>query len=151
MTQPEEFSISFDVRWADLDANNHVRNSAYLDYSVDVRMQFFAQAMFQAGEYAIEKLGPAVLREELIYKREIRANNKIRVDLWLAGLSPDAARWKMITNIYADGALAAVVTAEGGWLDLEKRKLRLPSERIAAAIAILPRTGEFEELKGLSK
>jgi acyl-CoA thioester hydrolase len=69
--------------------------------------------------------------------------------LQLAGASNDGARWILATNIYADETLAAVVTAEGGWLDLERRKLRLPPEKLHRLLMQVPRAEDFQELKNL--
>lgn len=147
----DKFSITFIVRWADLDANGHVRNSAILDYSVEVRMHYFGQVGFSMHEFGEAKIGPVVFLEELIYKREIRATNMVRVDLQVAGISDDGARWILVTNIYADETLAAVVTAEGGWLDLEKRKLRLPPKALHQALKGMPRSDDFQKLKNLNR
>lgn len=151
MTALDEYSITFAVRWADLDPNGHVRNSAYLDYSVDVRMNYFDQTLFREGNFAEDNIGPVLQREEIIYKREIRASNAVRVDLRLAGVSEDGSRFKMITNIYSGESLAAIVTVEGGWLDLKNRKLRLPTQEILEALDRMPRIDEVEKLRNLKR
>ena len=35
-----EYSKSYDVRWADLDPNFHMRHTAYNDYAAQVRLNF---------------------------------------------------------------------------------------------------------------
>jgi acyl-CoA thioesterase FadM len=37
--------------WGDLDANGHMRNTAYLDKSADLRMMFFAEHGFPVSEF----------------------------------------------------------------------------------------------------
>ena len=40
--KPSGFSKTLYVGWGDLDANGHMRNTAYLDKAADVRMYYFA-------------------------------------------------------------------------------------------------------------
>ena len=44
-----EWHLGFDVRWADLDPNQHVRHTAYADYGTHVRMSWLASAGFDAA------------------------------------------------------------------------------------------------------
>ena len=45
------YEKSFEVSWAQLDANNHMANTAYLDICVDVRFSYFASQGFVASEF----------------------------------------------------------------------------------------------------
>ena len=42
--------------------------------------------------------------------------------------------------------MAALVTSEGGWLDLAARRLTVPPDDLAAAMWSLPRTADFASL-----
>ncbi|MDQ3231136.1 MAG: thioesterase family protein [Pseudobdellovibrionaceae bacterium] len=46
--------------WGDMDFNSHMRNTAYLDKSADVRMMFFSENNFPMVEFERLKLGPVV-------------------------------------------------------------------------------------------
>jgi hypothetical protein len=41
------FSRTFHVRWGGMDLNVHLRNTAYLDTAVDVRLMYFAENGFR--------------------------------------------------------------------------------------------------------
>jgi acyl-CoA thioester hydrolase len=45
-----------------------------------------------------------------------------------------------------DGKLAARLTSTGGWLDLAKRRLIAPPPPVAAALAGLTRTSDWQSL-----
>ena len=47
----EIFSKTFHVGWGDLDSNAHMKNTAYLDKAVDVRMMFFQEHGFTMHEF----------------------------------------------------------------------------------------------------
>jgi hypothetical protein len=62
------FAISTFAGWADMDANAHMGNFAYLNKCVDARMGFFAQHGFPVTEFATRRIGPVVRRDELEYQ-----------------------------------------------------------------------------------
>jgi acyl-CoA thioester hydrolase len=49
--------------WGDMDYNAHMRNTAYLDKSADVRMMYFAERGFPMAEFARLQLGPVVMKD----------------------------------------------------------------------------------------
>ncbi|HKZ73564.1 MAG TPA: acyl-CoA thioesterase [Steroidobacteraceae bacterium] len=53
----------FTVLWGDLDANQHMRNTAYLDYAAQSRFVFLASQGFGPGEFRRHRMGPVVLRD----------------------------------------------------------------------------------------
>ncbi|HEV8583226.1 MAG TPA: thioesterase family protein [Thermoanaerobaculia bacterium] len=145
MTEP--FSKTFHARWGDMDFNAHMGNTAYLDACVDVRLMFFQEHGFPVRELERLRIGPVVLRDELDYFRELRLLDPVKITLRLAGLSADASRFRLRNEFFReDGALAARVSTLGGWLDLTKRKLTVPPEELAAALRLLQRTEDFQEL-----
>jgi acyl-CoA thioester hydrolase len=133
--------------WADMDANAHMGNFAYLNKCVDSRMSFFKQAGFPVTEFAKRRIGPVVRRDELEYFREIGLHEPITVTLALGGIAPDGSRFRLVNEVLlADGRVAARIQSEGGWLDLVARKLIAPPEDLLAALNAMPRTAEFEAL-----
>ncbi|MEO8103950.1 MAG: thioesterase family protein [Betaproteobacteria bacterium] len=133
--------------WGDMDFNAHMKNTAFLDKSADVRMLFFAENGFPMAEFARLKLGPVVMKDEVEYHKEVGLLQEISVSLAIAGLSGDGSRFLMRNEISRpDGKLCARVTSAGGWLDLTQRKLIAPPDALLAALRSLPRTGDFAEL-----
>jgi acyl-CoA thioester hydrolase len=100
--------------WADMDFNAHMRNTAYLDKSADVRMMYFAAHGFPRSGFARLQLGPVVMRDQIDYFRECRLLDQITVTLALAGLSEDASRMMLRNEFFRDGVLCARVTSTAG-------------------------------------
>ena len=141
------FAISTFAAWADMDANAHMANVAYLSKCVDARMSFFKQHGFPVAEFAKRRIGPVVRRDELEYYREIGMLEPITVTLALAGMAPDGSRFRLLNEILnGDRKLAARIRSEGGWLDLAARKLIAPPADLLAALSAMPQTTEFEHL-----
>ena len=141
------FETRFHVAWAHLDANGHMANTAYLDIVVDARFQYFASQGMPPAEFVRLKIGPVVRRDEVDYYRELRLLQPFTVNFLCAGLSGDASRFRIVNELRReDGELVARVTSQGGWLDLEARKLVAPPEKLAAALRNLPHFEKFELL-----
>jgi acyl-CoA thioester hydrolase len=146
------FEKSFEVTWAQLDAIGHMANTAYLDVCVDVRFAWFESQGFPPADFQKYRVGPVVRRDEVDYYRELRMLQRFTVNLMLAGVSPDASRFRLRNEIRrADGELAARITSQGGWLDLEARRLVAPPEKLAAAVLALERTEDFAPLESTVK
>jgi acyl-CoA thioester hydrolase len=142
------FERPFHVAWAHLDANGHMANTAYLDIVVDLRFMYFTERGFPPEEFARLRLGPVVRRDEVDYHRELRLLQAFKVNMLLAGISPDASRFRLRNEIRRDdGEMAARITTLGGWFDLAARKLVAPPEKLAEALRTLERTDDFQELE----
>lgn len=137
------FEATLVAGWGDMDYNAHMRNTAYLDKSADVRMMYFAANGFAMSEFARLRIGPVVKTDVVTYFREIHLLDEIRVTLAMAGLSEDAGRMLLRNEFYRKGALAATVTSTVGWLDLAARKLVAPPPALAALMRDLERTDDF--------
>jgi acyl-CoA thioester hydrolase len=138
------FSKVFHVRWGDMDFNAHMRNTAYLDLSADLRMMFFAEHGFAMREFERLRIGPVILRDELDYFKEMRLLEPLTATLALAGTSADGSRFRFRNEFLRDaGVLAARVTSLAGWLDLTARRLVPPPEPLAKVLAALPRSEDF--------
>ena len=138
--------------WGDMDFNSHMRNTAFLDKSADVRMMFFSENSFSMDEFIRRQIGPVIRKDELEYFKEIRLLEELRVTLAIAGLAEDGSRFLMRNEFWrADEILAARVTSVGGWLDLALRKLVVPPEGLLAALRSLPHTQDFQRLSSSIK
>lgn len=141
------FTKTFHVRWGDMDFNAHMRNTAYLDLSADVRMMYFQEHGFPMREFERLKVGPVIQRDEVEYFRELRLLEPVKVTFELAGLSEDASRYLLRNDFFReDGTLVARVSTTGGWLDQSRRKLTAPPEALANVVRLLHRSEGFREL-----
>jgi acyl-CoA thioester hydrolase len=152
MTERRVFEKQLFAGWGDMDFNSHMRNTAFLDKSADVRMMFFAENGFPTSEFMRRSLGPVILRDELEYFKEVRLLEPLRVTLAIAGLSADGSRFSMRNEFWRpEGKLAARVNSFAGWLDLSARRLVLPPETLLVALRSLPETDDFQVLTTTTK
>lgn len=138
------FERIFQARWADMDFNGHVRNTAYLDMSGDVRMMYFHDHGVAATEFARLGIGPVIVRDEVEYRREFRLLDSIRVTLAAVGRTEDGSRFRLRNRFFhTDGTEAAAVTSTGGWLDLRARKFTTPPMALLAAMYAMPQEDDY--------
>src|SRR3569833_146102 len=118
------------VLWSQIDANQHLRHSAYADFGAQARLTMLEKLGLQPAELFKYKIGPILFREELFYLREIGINDYIKVTCELIKSRSDGSRWSIRHEIYrGDGIKAAIIITDGAWIDMEKRKLTaLPAE-----------------------
>jgi hypothetical protein len=64
-----------------MDFNQHMRNAAYLGASEDCRMRFLAEHGFAASEVARRRIGPVVVEDRLLYRKELALLGGFRVDV----------------------------------------------------------------------
>jgi acyl-CoA thioesterase FadM len=129
-----------------MDFNQHMRNAAYLGASEDCRMRFLTERGFAMAELQRRQLGPVVLEDRLIYKKELKLLEPFRVELALAAITRDGRRMKLRNTFTRepDAALVAVVESVVLWLDLAARRPVTPPEELKAAWFGLGRTDDFE-------
>jgi len=140
------FARTFFAGWGDMDFNSHMKNTAYLDKSADIRMMYFAEQGFPISEFMRMKIGPVVMKDELEYFREVQLLEEIKVDLNIAGLSEDGSRFAIRNEfVRSDGKTAARVTSAGGWMDLSSRKLVVAPPMLLEALKKSPRTADFQQ------
>ena len=133
--------------WGDMDFNAHMRNTAYLDKSADVRMMFFAENGFPMAKFVALRFGPVIMKDEVEYFREVGLLESLRVTLSQAGLADDGSRFRLRNEFFRrDGERVAALTSSGGWLDLAVRKLIAPPPELLDALVALPRTADYQTL-----
>ena len=148
----EHFTRTVIAGWGDMDFNGHMRNTAYLDKSGDVRMMFFASHGFAMSEFVRLRIGPVVMKDEVEYFKETNMLEEISVKLMSAGMSDDGSRFRIRNEFYRhDGKLAARVTSTGGWLDLAQRKLIAPPPALLDAMRNLQHSDDYQVLPGSVK
>ena len=132
------------VLWSQLDANMHLRHSAYADFAAQARLEILESLGFDSHLLERLKIGPILFREELIYMREVRPNDTIKVTCEMTSCRKDGSRWSFSQAIYrGDGIQAAQINVQGAWVDMEKRKLAvLPSEWVVKFLDI-PKSENF--------
>ena len=100
------YSKTLYAGWSDMDFNSHMRNTAYLDKSADVRQMFLMEHGFPMEEFIRLKIGPVVMKDEVEYFREVGLQQQITVTYVLAGQSGDGSRFLLRHEIFrADGKL----------------------------------------------
>ncbi|GAB3011610.1 hypothetical protein GCM10027051_12620 [Niabella terrae] len=139
------YQLELQIRWADLDANGHLRHSVYYDWGSYCRIVFLAAHGLSVGQMQALHTGPVLFRETALFKREILQADTVSIDLELLSARNDFSRFSIRHNIRRqEDILAAVIEVEGAWMDTLRRKLHTPPEAVARAYEHMPKAPEFE-------
>jgi acyl-CoA thioester hydrolase len=137
--------LPFDVRWADIDANKHMRHSAYYDYAAHLRVKLLKNIGMDVVTLSKLGIGPVLFREEAVFMREISMDDTIRVNVKLKRSREDGSRWTFYHDFHKDNEkVAATVIVDGAWLDLRKRKLTALPDHFLQLFHEIARTDDFE-------
>ena len=139
------YSQTIQVRWADIDANRHLRHSVYYDYGASMRMNVLSEAGLTTKKLEELGIGPVLFREEAIFRREILFEDTMSINVELVKTTEDFGRWSLRHEFTkGDGTLAAVLNVDGAWIDLAKRKLAAPDDFIRRVFDHFPKSKDFQ-------
>ncbi len=139
-----EYSKTFELRWSDVDANQHVMHSKYYELGAHCRLSFMFEHGVNSDLFQKEKIGPILFREECIFKKELNAAETVTVNLVVTKSRRDGSRWSVMHEIKKeDGTVAAVMYADLAWMDLIKRKLTIPPAIVTTMLEDAPKHSEF--------
>lgn len=134
------------VLWSQVDANMHLRHSAYADFAAQARIVMLEQMGFTPQHMKEHKLGPILFREELIYLKEIGLNDEVAVTCTMSKCRKDGSRWSFTQDIFRrDGIKAAIVNTDGAWINTEARKLTALPPDMMEKFSNIPKTEDFKE------
>jgi len=144
----DSYSQPIDLRWSDLDPNFHLRHSVYYDYGAFCRITFLNSQGLTPAFMMEHSIGPILFREECVFRKEVRLGDTLQIDLQLVSSTSNFGRWTIRHNIVKNGSiLAAVITVDGAWIDVNRRKLTTPPEEVHNTFNEMPRVGDFSWTK----
>lgn len=143
----ETFNKEVQVRWSDLDPNVHLRHSVYYDWGAFCRISFLDESQLSAEVMQRLQIGPILFREECVFRKEVRLGDKVAISLELVKAKRDFSRWSIRHNITKNGdTLCAILSVDGAWLDIARRKLGTPPEQVNHVFSNMPKSADFQWL-----
>ena len=118
----EPFSVRITVRGYETDVQGHVNQSVYINYAEHARWSLLQAAGITQARLTGTGVGPVALETTIRYRRELLAGDEVDVTCafeWGGGKT-----FTMLQTIRkTDGTVAADITAVGGLLDLNERRM----------------------------
>ncbi|MGV9427541.1 acyl-CoA thioesterase [Streptomyces sp. NPDC003656] len=119
---PEPFSVRVTVRGYETDTQGHLNQAVYLNYAEHARWSLLHAAGISQARLVGRGVGPVALETTIRFRHELLAGDE--VDVTGAFEWTEGKTFRIRQEIRKlDGTLAAEVTAVGGLMDLERRKL----------------------------
>ncbi len=134
------------VLWSQIDANQHMRHSAYADIAAQARLNMLGAVGLNPVTLLNARIGPVLFKEELFYLREIALSDMVKVSCELVKSRADGSRWTIRHEVYrGDGIKAALINVDGAWIDMDKRKLTLLPADLGDLFASSPKSDDYVE------
>ncbi|MEU3336724.1 acyl-CoA thioesterase [Streptomyces sp. NPDC002144] len=133
----EPFSAPVTVRGYETDVQGHLNQAVYLNYAEHARWSLLRAAGISQTELLRRGVGPVALETTIRYRRELVAGDEVEVTCAFAWSEGKTFRIEQ-TIRKADGTVAAEITAVGGMMDLEQRRLVPEPRKIFEELATDP-------------
>ncbi|WP_300566169.1 acyl-CoA thioesterase [Flavobacterium sp.] len=139
------FTKEISIRWSDLDPNFHMRHSVFYDFGAQHRIEILEQQGLTMKIMQQQHFGPIIFREECVFRKEIRLADTITISTKVGKMKEDASRWTIIHELKnEEGAICAILTIDGAWMDTHLRKLAHPTPAIVQQVMnLFPKTEDF--------
>lgn len=138
------FKRRMQIRWADIDANIHMRHSVYYELCAEMRMGMLKEVGLTMTKMQQLQVLPIIFREECKFMKEIRHEDEIMVDVAICKLSKDFRKFSFRHQFTRGAELCAVSEMDGAWLDHEVRKVTVPPQLTIESISKIPKTEDFK-------
>ena len=135
------------VLWSQMDANQHMRHSAYADFAAQARLNMLESVGLKLSKLFEYKIGPVLFKEELLYLREVGINEQLKITCEIIRSRPDGSRWSIRHELYrSDGVKASVITVDGAWIDTTRRKLTILPHELSQLFNRAPKSSDYLEV-----
>ena len=141
------FLNKINIRWSDLDPNQHLANSAYMNFMSATRMVYMVKQGVTYADLKEHGLGPVVLREEIHYFQEVFPGEPVYVSQEVCGLSEDGKFYSIRHNFYdKEGNNFARGQMMGTWINMKTRKIVEPPTVIFKKLMSVNHSDDFKTL-----
>lgn len=142
----KDFILTIVPRWADIDLNQHMRNSAFADWATYARTEWLNANGLTMPKLVELKITPIMFEDRTRYLKEIRLGERIQIELQLAGADRDASHWFVRHTFRRDATVCAIYEAKGAWFGIVTRRLAPAPPGLLEAYGNLARTDDYVEL-----
>lgn len=127
----KKYSTEFEVKWADVDPNLHLRHTVYLDYGDQTRIRFFDDHNLSFNELMQSGIAPILFGTQTNFIREVLLSERVSIDCELLEITDDGRKWSIKHLVHkSSGEVAAEMIYRGAWFDLKERKVIAPPNRV---------------------
>lgn len=136
MTNPT-FHYELQILEHHLDTFGHVNNAQYLSLYEEARWDFITKNNLGLKEILATKIGPVLLDLQMTFKAELKLREKITIVS--KARTEMRNKYVMVLDqkmIKESGKIASSLSLSVGMMDLEERKLIMPSQEWKKALGI---------------
>lgn len=135
----------YNFRWSDMDANMHIKNTAYNEIFTQDRLNWLAEIGYAMDRFKELGIGPMIIHEHMYYIKEVRYQLPVYLNLYLKGNSENSRFVELAQHLYnSDGDLSCYLNLTLSWVDIRARKLVAPPEDMIQKLGELEKTEDYK-------
>ena len=142
----KDFVVTIVPRWADMDLNQHMRNSAFADWATYARTEWLNANGFTMPKLVELKMTPVMFEDRTRYLKEVLLGERIQIELQLAGADRDGSQWFVRHIFRRDATVCAVYEAKGAWFSVATRRIVPAPPGLLEAYSNIARTDDYAEM-----
>jgi len=133
--ESNKFKTELPTRWSDVDSNQHVRHSVYLDLCASARMNWLEAVGFPAPRLVKMGLGPILFREEVFYEKELFLGESVNIEITITKLSESGHKFSIEHQLFnVKGTRVARLYVDGAWFNVKERAVSPPGTELLAVM-----------------
>lgn len=125
--------IEIEVRWDEMDANQHVNNKVYQSYFDEARVRAMGEKGVDFVHLRQKHIGPVITRMELDYKHPLHHPDVAVIESWLENVEKYRSQFVSQLRRKSDGKMVCEARAFWTFLNLERGRPVALNEVIAGA------------------
>ena len=125
---------TFEVRWADVDPNLHMKSISFFEYATHTRFAFLESEGVGISYFNKQGIGPILFDERVTFFKELRVQQSFTVNTLLVYQSDSGHKWHMTHEFKNEkGKVCAIVSVKGAWFSIADRKIQPPPSEVTEA------------------
>ena len=140
---PDRFTTQVSLRWADIDANFHVRHTVFYDLGSEQRIRTLGLMGAPLSDMQVNGYGPVLFREECRFLKEVKLEDEVEITVSIRALSKDHRKFGFRHVFSRNGEACAIVEVDGAWFNSRTRKVFVPPQQVVDAMYAFPRSEDF--------
>ncbi len=112
--------MEIEVRWDEMDANQHVNNKVYQSYMDEARVRAMQEKSVDFVSLRENKIGPVITRVEIDYKTPLHHPDSVTIESWLENIAKYRSEFVQTMTRNSDGKLVCQARTFWTFLNLER-------------------------------
>jgi acyl-CoA thioester hydrolase len=113
-------TTALDVRWDEMDANQHVNNKIYQSYFDEARVRAMTDKGVDFAALREKQIGPVITRTEIDYKNPLHHPDTALIESWLENVDKYRSEFVQVITRQSDGKVVCAARTFWTFMNLAR-------------------------------